>query len=200
MPNKFKHLGIIFALTGLTVIPAHADQVTYFGQTADGSWLVGLDYGRVDVKAPGFRDADTFGLTVGYEFARPVGFNGSASVEFEITNSDNGSIGRESDFGGIGGFGTVGDFEADTAGLFFAYRTAGDIFFKGKLGAVRTEVNSSGRLIGSVQESETSFAFGGGLGYRIVTEAVRINIELEAVATTGDDDIDLLTIGGLFLF
>ncbi len=200
MPNKFKHLGIVLALFGLSAIPAQADQVTYFGQTADGSWLVGLDYGRVDVKRTGFRDADTFGFTVGYEFARPVGFNGSAAIEFELTNSDDGGIGRESDFGGIGGLGAVGDYEADTAGLFFVYRTAGDVFFKGKLGAVRTELNTSGRRIGSVQDSETSFAFGGGLGYRISTQAVNINIELEAVATTGDDNIDLLTIGGLVLF
>ncbi len=194
MLNKFKHLGIVFAFAGLMTTSVCADQVTYFGQTADGSWLVGLDYGRVDVKSPGFRDADTFGFTVGYEFARPVGFNGSASVEFELTNSDDGGIGRESDFG------TTGEYEADTAGIFFAYRTAGDVFFKGKLGAVRTEVDSSFRRFGRDQESETSFAFGAGLGYRIATDAIRVNIELEAVATTGDDDIDLLTLGGLFLF
>jgi hypothetical protein len=123
----------------------------------------------------------------------PVGFNGSASVEFEgTTTTSEGDIGPASDFGP----GATGQWDIDTMAIYFAYRTPGIVYFKGKLGGIASDVNAN-FTGGTLQQDDASFAYGAGLGVRLGQVG---KIEVEYTGASGDNDIGLISVGGILEF
>jgi len=168
-----------------------ADEVTFFGHRAEGKWMIGAKAAVVQNGASGFDDSTNIGLLIGYEFARPIGFDGTASIEVEGTTSvSDGDIDPDSIFG------TGGDWDADTIALYFAYRTPGTVYFKGKLGVIRTETTANVAGV-SIEDDDASLSWGVGLGLRLHEQ---FNAELEFTDDTGDTDISLISLGGNFLF
>lgn len=163
---------------------------TFFGHDASGKWMLGVKGANIVNEADGYEDASSYGIVVGYQFSRAVGGSGSASLEFEYMTSDDGDINAGSQFG------QVGEWDVDTFAVYMAYRTAGTVFFKGKLGALNSEIES--RIAGQViSEDDVGFAFGAGLGVLLGDAGL---VEVEYTGVTGDNDISLITLGGSLLF
>lgn len=194
MTNNNRILSGITLAAVLLLNGAHtwaAEDVTFFGHRAAGKWMIGAKAAVVQNGTTGFDDSANIGLLIGYEFARPIGFDGTASIEIEGTTSfSDGDIDPDSIFG------TGGDWDADTIALYFAYRTPGTVYFKGKLGVIRSETtaNVAGE---SVEDDDAALSWGVGLGLRLNEQ---FNAELEFTDDTGDTDLSLISLGGNFLF
>ena len=164
---------------------------TFFGQEARGKWLIGIKGAKVQNAAADFDDSDNVGVLLGYEFRRPVGFDGKAALEVEwLGSTSDGDIGIDSDFG------TVGTWDATIVNVFFAYRTPGVVYFKAKVGGVYSDVTAK---VGGAEVSndEVGLGFGAGLGVKIGDVG---RLELEYTGSTGDNDIEQLSLGGLLAF
>lgn len=180
-----------FALSLSSAHTFAADEGTFFGQRAEGKWMIGVKVAIAQNGESGFDDGTNVGILLGYEFARPVGFDGKASIEFEgTTSTSDGDIEADSVFG------TTGEWDLDTLAVYFAYRTPGTVFFKAKLGGIYSEVNTKVGGV-STETDDASFSWGAGLGVRIHE---RFNAELEFIDDTGDTDISLISLGGNLLF
>lgn len=178
------------SLFGLLLSNANAE-TTWFGHKAAGQWFVGAKAGTVQNGSSDFSDANNGGIILGYEFARAIAYRGRSSIELDLTTSfDDGDIGFDSDFG------AKGDWDVDTIGIFFAYRTPGTVYFKGKLGGLHSEVTQNVGLIRD-KDSDTSFAAGAALGLLV---GDRGNIELEYTGTSGDNDLSIFSLGGFVRF
>jgi hypothetical protein len=176
---------------GLAAADLQADEPTWFGQTADGRWIVGLKTGKVRNSEPGISDATARTLVAGYEFARPITYGGTASLELEFGSStDSGRVRPDSLFD------TTGRWDVRHTGVFLGWRTPGTVYFKGKLGIVDSTVRYK-LPGGTVKEQDTSVGFGAGLGVHIGRNGM---IEAEFLGTTGSNDIEFLTIGGQLAF
>jgi hypothetical protein len=189
---KFRHQ--IIAMAAMLLWPAisvWAQQgTTWFGDTADGQWLVGIKYGSITNDDPGFEDADAYTLVLGYQFAREVGINGSSSLEFEFTDSDEAS--RET--------GIAGDnWDATAYGLYLNYRTPGTIYFKARIGILYSEINSESNNVKLESNSDADIAYGAGLGI-LLGASQNINLEIDWTGSGGDNDISLVNIGGSIRF
>ncbi len=173
---------------------AAADDFTWFGQRADGNWLAGAKVESVSHGRGGYDDASGLGLLFGYEFSRPIGLDGTSSVELEFTDTlEEGDVGSDSIFG------TGGEWDSENLALFFTYRTPGNVYFKGKIGALRSEVTTRLDGVPGVTEQDTSFAYGAGLGLKL-GQTGNFNLELEFVGTSGDNDLSIISLGGLYKF
>ncbi|GJL80463.1 MAG: hypothetical protein DHS20C01_00970 [marine bacterium B5-7] len=182
------------AALALVTGTASADDFTWFGESADGKWLTGLKLESIDNSRTGYRDASNLGLLFGYEFSRPIGLDGTSSFEFEYSGSiDDGTI-SDSSFFGVGG-----EWDVENIGLYFTYRTPGNVYFKGKLGVLHSDIET--RLNNGVSgvEKDTSFSFGAGLGLKLGIDD-NFRLEAELVGSSGDNDINTISIGGLYRY
>ena len=188
-----KSIVLITFITGYALVGSafSAEEATWFGQRPAGKWMVGVKGGSVKNGNADFDNASNAGVLLGYQFARPVGFNGSAAIEFEGTSShDDGDIRSTSTFG------APGRWDVDMYGLFFAYRTPGTVYFKGRLGGVQSDVTS--KFVGStLTQDETSLAGGAGLGVKLGEWGT---IELEWTGDSGTNDIQMISLGGILQF
>jgi hypothetical protein len=133
----------------------------------------------------GFGDATNAGVVLGYRFSRAIGgIGGSSSIEAEFTTSvDDGDLSN-----------AAGTWDVDTYALFFTYATPGTVYFKGKLGGMTTDVSTS---LAGVENDASGFAYGLGLGVR-AGESGRFEVEYTGV--TGDNNINFLSLGGMYEF
>lgn len=189
-------LGGLTVLTATTALAQSGprEDGTFFGYEARGKWMVGIKAAKVQNSEADFGDATNVGFLFGYTFARPIGINGTAAIEFEGTGTaSDGDIGPESNLAAAG---TSGEWDVDTLAIFFAYRTPGVVYFKGKLGGMQSKV--SAKLPGgNVDQDDFSFAYGAGLGVRLGTMG---RIEAEYTGASGDNDIGLISLGGILEF
>jgi hypothetical protein len=170
-----------------------ADDFTWFGQSADGNWIAGVKVDSIDHGRTGYSDARNMGLLFGYEFSRPVGLEGTSSIEIEFSDSfDEGDVSTDA-------FGIGGDWQTENIGLYFTYRTPGNVYFKAKLGALRSDVTTELDNTPSVREQDTSFSYGAGLGLKL-GDTGNFNVELEVTGTSGDNDLNLISLGGIYKF
>jgi len=168
------------------------DQVTWFGEVAEGQWLAGVKIGAVKPDNEGFQDTTSGALVFGYQFARPVGDRGSSSIELELGTSTWGDVRA----GGT----TYGEWDIHSIGVFFNYRSPGTVYFKGKLGVLSTKIHSKSNN-GSVTDfDDTGLAFGLGAGYRLGGNDGNTSIEAEWVSVAGDTDINYYNLGANFEF
>lgn len=185
-------------MLGIQTTAQAAEEPTFFGQTADGHWLVGLKAMNVENNRGGFSDARNIGVVLGYEFARPVGVNGTSTIELEVSDTfDEGGIGIESDIG------IPSEWEAKTFGLYFTYKSPGTIYFKGKLGGLKSEIRTRSTAVTTrftEKDSDGGFSYGLGLGARFDLRDTELNVELEWTGTSGDNDLNIISLDGLVLF
>ena len=191
--RRISQISTACCLLGVLTATSVAEEPTWFGEKASGDWFVGLRAGSVQSGETGFGDATNAGVLFGYQFDRPVGLDGTASVEFEFTTttSDGNVQGTSAQFG------RQGKWDVDTLAVYFAYRTPGTVYFKGKAGLLQSDISVS--IPGSpFSNDDTSVAFGAGLGVRLMEN--KANIEFEYTGSTGDNDIGMVTLGGNLLF
>jgi opacity protein-like surface antigen len=183
-------ISIVSVLLMMTAMNASAQEgTTWFGDSADGQWLIGIKGGIIQNDDPSFSDADNIGLVLGYQFAREIGTNGSASVELEYSETDDATINAS----------TSGHWNTDSLGLFMNYRGPGTVYFKGKLGVMRTDVQATTGGVQLPKVSDTNFAYGLGLGVALGATQ-NFKIEADWTGTSGDNDLNLFSIGGLLFF
>ncbi|NOZ10923.1 MAG: porin family protein [Gammaproteobacteria bacterium] len=188
-------LATLFVYGLATSLPTLAESPTWFGKKATGTWMAGIKAGNMINEGTDFSDSSNVGLLVGYTFAKPIGdAGGSTSVEFEMTTSaDRGTFGNNS------ALATTGKWDVESKALYVAYRSAGTVYFKGKLGGViadiTTERDSGATSNDTVEDAKVSL--GAGLGMRISEKA---NIELEWASGIGENDINYVSLGAVFNF
>ena len=190
---NYKNTKVFLAAAGLMAMSwgvSAQEGTTWFGDTADGQWLAGIKYGSMTNDDPGFSDADAYTLVLGYQFARPIYEQGSASVEFEFTDTDEANINN-----GI----NSGRWDATTLAAYIAYRTPGTVYFKGKIGLLHSDVKVEINEVDVSDGSDVAFGYGAGIGLRLGAEQ-NINLELEWVGASGEQDLSHVTIGGQYLF
>jgi len=193
-----KHTGrfMLAALlaAGFLSQPAMADKATWFGDNqANGAWLVGVKTGNMVHEATGYENTTSNGLMLGYMFNRPVMGNGTASVEFEATSSDDGR------FDATSALGQTGKWNVKTKSLYFAYRSAGTVYFKGKVGGVVADIENvrdSGATDNDTVE-ESQISLGAGVGIRVTDNA---NLEVEWASSQGINDINYVSLGASLKF
>ena len=165
---------------------AHAagNDGTFFGNKAKGKWLIGVKAAKIDNNLEDLEDADGLGIILGYEFDKPIGDNGTSTVELEYVQADDTDL---------FGFGT---YDADILNLFFTYRSAGTLYYKAKGGLTYTDIRiDTPGLVDSFED--VSFAFGIGLGYHVGDLGV---VELEYSLDTGDSDLGMIGVNALLEF
>ena len=165
----------------------------FFGSYAAGKWMIGAKVAKVQNGRDGFNDGDGTGVILGYEFARPVGYDGKAAIEVEVLRSNETSIDPASSF--LSG-GTTGTWDADLTNVFMAYRSPGTIYFKGKLGFQRAQTQL--KVPGTTVETEdAAFAWGVGLGMRLSDWGI---VEFEYSTSNQTDDIGLFSANAIATF
>lgn len=188
-------LATIFTCGLAISAPTLAESPSWFGDKATGTWMAGIKVGNMINEGTDFSNSSNAGLVVGYTFARPVGSaGGSTSVEFEMTTSiDKGTFGEESVLT------TTGKWDVASKAIYVAYRSAGTVYFKGKLGGVIADVttvrDSGATNRDTVEDAKVSL--GAGVGMRLSEKA---NIELEWASGIGENDINYISLGAVFNF
>ncbi len=190
-----KNATLFLVCAALAAGPALAEKPTWFGDgPAQGKWMIGAKTGNMINEGTDYGDATNNGLVLGYTFARPVAGNGSASIEFEATSTaDDGSFGPDSDQG------APGVWSVSSKAVYFAYRTGGTVYFKGKLGGVIADikrVRDSGATPNDTVE-ESGASLGAGVGMRL---GERANLELEWASGIGINDINYVSLGAAINF
>jgi len=167
---------------------------TWFGQKADGEWMAGIKMSSIQNGRGGYDNASNIGLVLGYQFSRVIGNEGRSSIEFEMSNSfDNGNVSQNA------GFGANGDWSKDNLGLYFTYRGTGSVYFMGKLGFLKSEVMTNLDGMARFTEQDTAFSYGMGVGLHLGKEG-NFNLEAEFIGATGTNDMNAISIGGVYLF
>lgn len=162
-----------------------ANDGKFFGNDAKGKWLIGLKAAKIDNNLEEIRDANAVGIILGYEFDRPISdLGGSSTVELEYINAS------ETDYSGIG------TYDPDMLNLFFTYRSAGDLYYKLKVGGSYSSIDLNLPTVNGNSE-EFSLAGGIGLGYRIEDYGV---VELEYSVDTGENDLSVLGLNAILEF
>jgi len=164
------------------------EPTTWFGENADGEWLAGVKLSSVQPDLAGYDSATMGTLVLGYQFARPAGDRGRSSIELEIGASNTADI-------SAGGTNHVAEYDMHTFGVFFNYRSPGTVYFKGKLGAIDSNIDTSYRDGSKAlpKLNDTAFAFGLGLGVRVGQNAT---VEADWVSAAGDNDVNYYSLGG----
>ena len=186
--NRISNLAKI-ALIGVFAISANQaalaqDDGPFFGKHAKGKWIVGIKAAKIENNIEEIKDADGFGIVLGYQFDSPVGSNGTSSVELEYISGDDTNIQ------------TVASYDADILNLFFTYRSPGTLYFKAKAGLSYSDIELNSPAFRSTNE-DVAFALGLGIGYHIGDYGV---VELEYSADSGENDLGVLGLNALLEF
>ena len=158
----------------------------FFGSEAAGKWIIGPKVANIDANVDSVSDSSGIGIVVGYEFDKDIA-GGKASFEIEYISGDEEQINID----------TIGNYEASVLNAFFAYRSAGDLYYKVKGGISYVDIDVSAGVLLDQTFEDTSLAAGVGLGYRISDRGL---IEVEYTQDTGDSDLGILGLNGLFTF
>lgn len=179
----------LFAVAGGLFLSSNAFAAdnggTFFGKEAPGKWIIGLKAANIDPNVPSINDADAGGIVLGYHFARPVGGNGSSTIEFEYISGDEAGI--DDTF----------VYEADVINAFFTYRTAGDLYLKLKAGVSYADIAIKSLGDPDIDFDDVAFAAGIGLGYHVGDLGV---LELEYQTDTGTADLGIFSLNALLEF
>jgi len=158
---KMQHL----ALAGLVALslaaPARAELGPYFGAKA----------GFMDADAGGHDNPFNAGGVFGYRFFEESHGSGSVEAEGTLTLKDG-----DRDQGG--------DWDISTVAVYFAYRTAGEVYLKGKAGFLQQNIGGTPNV-----PDDTGFSAGFGVGWQATRKA---SIEAEFTLL---DDVDFISIG-----
>lgn len=157
----------------------------FFGKQAKGKWIIGIKAAQIDNNIEDLKDADAIGVVLGYEFDRPIGgLGGRSSVELEYLDGDDTNLAG------------VGTYDPDLVNLFFTYRSAGDLYYKFKVGLSYSDIEiTTPGLVGNSED--VALAGGIGLGYRFSDYG---KMELEYSADAGNNDLGAISFNALLDF
>ena len=175
---------IVLATASLVSVSAQA-AMTYGSYTTQP--YVGIKAGQfsLDIDDANVDDPAAYGVYAGLYFDNNFG------MEVEYVGSDDADISA---------FGTKGDIDVKTYGVYGTYRYAfanTALYAKGKLGLAKTEVDINFTDGGSESTSEKGIAGGIGLGYAVNPS---FNVEAEYAIMESDVDAKLLTLGAHLKF
>ena len=156
-------LYILLAILGLVMVsPASAD-----------GWIFGANTGTMNIDDPDVSDPRNIGFMAGYEVGIGIG---DLAFEGEITRtaSDGDLFGRA--------------VKVETEALYVALRTAGPIYFKGRVGTLQETIRI--QTLPSGTDSGSSFSIGAGFSLGLV--------QLELDLTRIETDITYLSLGVVF--
>lgn len=157
----------VFLLVGATAANAQQNPLYFTGKV-----------GVMDADISGFDNAMNIGVTVGYDlYTDPMGGIVSAEGELTTTISDGDVTGG-------------GDWDADTLAVFGTYRSAGDLYFKGKLGYLDQDIKQAGSTAAIPNADGSGFAYGLGGGWRMDRAS---SLELEY--TVASDELTFISVG-----
>jgi outer membrane immunogenic protein len=163
---NFRHV-VTAGLVALAIsAPVHADVGPYFG----------VKGGFMDIDAGGHDKALAAGGVFGYRFFDDARGSGALETEAVLTVKD----------GDIDG---GGDWEAMTIALYFAYRSIGEVYFKGKAGFVDQDIDGTNAV-----GDDTTFSFGIGGGWQVDRKSA---LEVEYTAY---DDLSFFSVGFITRF
>ncbi len=166
-PHRYILAGALFGCLSFTTAASAEDNPVYFGIKA----------GVMKADVDGFDTSNNFGLLLGFDVYRDVA--GAFSIEGEYT--------RKLSKGNVSG---GGDWKIETLAAYGAYRTAGDLYLKAKVGYLREDVSVSGVGNTSVSGTDSGVSYGAGVGYRFNRKT---GLELEYTIIEGD--ISFLSLG-----
>lgn len=161
-------------LTGLFLLFLSASS---FSQENDEGFYLGVRLGKMFFDGDTFNNAISKGGVVGYTWS-----NFGVELERRHAKAD---WDFETSFGAVGG-----SHDIDTTAFYGAFRTSGSVYFKGKIGWQREDVEDED----GDSESDSGFSFGVGIGTRID------NVQIEAEYTTLEEDKFLLGLGVNYIF
>lgn len=131
--------------------------------------IAGVSLGLVSTEES---DTENLGFVVGYTPSGDYGFE-----VFYLKGMSDDSVSVS---------GVSGDVSADTWGIFGVYKSAGDIYLKGKFGYGIISVDFDADGGGDIKDSESGFAYGLGVG----TTLGPGDLELSYTVIPGLDDFD----------
>lgn len=162
----------------------------FFGETANGQWLIGAKYADMNNRDDGLENATNAGVILGYEFARPV-WKGKAAFEFQYLPS--------TDWGDVNGENTSdpsiypngGRWENPVYSGYVAYRTPGSVLYgKAKVSIVasrfKIETTNDDGTERIIQENKTQVGYGLGLGVHL---GKHFDLELEYEGNQGKSQL-----------
>ena len=154
---------ILLALLGLVMAsPASAN-----------GWIFGANTGTMVIDVSGVSNPTNVGFMAGYEIGIGIG---DLAFEAEMTNSvSSGSAGSS-------------DVDIDTRALYVALRTAGPVYFKGRMGTLQEEISISG----FPSETDNGSSIGVGVGFSLGL------VQLELDYTVIEQDVNYLSVGVVF--
>ena len=165
---------ILIATTSLVSCRATSPQSNHApGQSGN---YIGAKAGILNINRDlPFSNGGSVGFLVGHDFpGNEISLEVEATLPVSSAGVDNANF---------------GDLDVFTLGVFGAYRTKGDLFFKGKLGMVYEYLSIDGGSFG-LEGDAINLALGAGLGYRI-----NDTITVEAEYTSIEADIAFASIG-----
>jgi outer membrane immunogenic protein len=167
---KATSAGVFFMSLCVTVAAGAEENPIYFGIKA----------GAMIADVGGFDKANNLGLSLGYDVYRDV--SGAFSLEGEYT--------RTFSKGDVNIGGAHGDWKIETLAGYGAYRTAGDLYLKAKIGYLRENATVSGVDNTSISGRDSGFSYGAGFGFRFNKKA---GVEFEY--TIIESDINFASVG-----
>lgn len=149
----------------------------------DAPFYLGVKIGSMDADFSGFDRAVNLGVNAGYELLRDT--RGALAIEGEYTTT-------ASDGDISGG----GEWDADTLAIYAAYRTAGDLYVKGKAGYLNQDIKGTGAGAARITSGDDSgFSYGIGAGWRMDRKS---SFEIEYTATS--DELTFISLGYITRF
>ena len=160
--NRQIKLYLLLALFSMVMAsPAMADGVIF-----------GANTGTMNIDDPDVTDPRNMGFMVGYEVG--VGL-GDVAVEGEVTRTvSNGDL-------------NGADVKVGTEALYVALRTAGPIYFKGRVGTLQEKVE-----IGNVSGTDSGSSYSLGIGFSLGL------VQAELDFTRVESDINYVSLGVVF--
>lgn len=141
----------------------------------DSPWYVGMQLGQMRVDLSEFSNTDAVAAIFGYKL------NNSFAIE--------GAIGTTGTDGDVTVQGVQGTWSLNTSAVYAAYRSNGNLYFKGKIGYLHEKVNGS--IAGtSLSGSDSGGSYGLGVGWR---PGDKLTLELEY--TRVEKDVSFVGLG-----
>ena len=194
--TKFGITLLIAAGTSLGSLTASADTgTTWFGEPAIGQWMAGIKIGNTEVDIPGYDKGSNAALMLGYQFARPIG----APADNQASNLNWARVVMP-----------ILILVATVGFVVIGIATPSPHILPIALPEPFTSKASLAHFTPALILISTSFAqmqkapkptlpTGLGLGYQIPGSET-VQIEAEWVNSSGDHDLNMLTLGINFLF
>lgn len=150
---------------------------------AGNPFYVGVKGGTMMVDLSEYDNASSAGVLLGYRITDDT--SGSVAVEAEFTDSSSADITV---------LGMTGKWDINTFAGYLAYRSPGDLYFKGKIGYLNEDLNVN--IVGAnISGSDSGLSIGVGGGFKLGT-----NVALEAEYTVIEQDVNFLSLGVNFSF